>query len=378
MRIDEEKKDLFKLVRTKLGAPIRIVQLTDDQLCDLLETAVGDYAEKVQNWIIESQWMNLYGKNALMSPNEMAFALSMRTLDMTKDYSYWFSKEVGLQQRGPWELKKDCITIEMGKQNYLIPAGREINKVLYTTPPTSQAALFANYAGIDIGFGGGYAQIGGGQAGYGPIGGFYTMPAYDTMLLAADLNLKNRLLRSDLTYKVTAGPNGTKILHLLSTPGSKLSFGYMGGVGGGLGLVGCQIWYTYYDVGSGDELDECRKDNQELLISPDQVPLNKMDYSFLNEPTKVIVRQLLVAEAMITLGLIRGYYSGKVSIPEAELQMDYQMLLDIGRQEKEKTMQSLIERLERMSPANIMRTQADLMNSMMEIQNKKPLPLMVI
>ena len=54
------------------------------------------------------------------------------------------------------------------------------------------------------------------------------------------------------------------------------------------------------------------------------------------------------------------------------------MLLDIGRQEKEKTMQSLIERLERMSPANIMRTQADLMNSMMEIQNKKPLPLMVI
>ena len=62
-------------------------------------------------------------------------------------------------------IKKDYVEVEKGKQVYIIPAGREINKVLYTTPPTSQAALFANYAGIDVGFGGGYAQIGGGGVG---------------------------------------------------------------------------------------------------------------------------------------------------------------------------------------------------------------------
>jgi hypothetical protein len=306
----------------------------------------------------------------------MAFALSTRTLDMMKDYSYWFSKQVGLQQNGPWELKKDFITIEQGKQCYLIPAGREINKVMYVTPPATNAALFANYGGLDIGFGGGFAQIGGGA--YGPIGGFYTAPAADVAYLATDLNYKNRLLRSDLVYKVTAGPEGTKILHLLSTPGSKLSFGYMGGVGTGIGLVGCEVWYTYYDVNSADEADECRMANPDVILSPDQVPLNKLDYAYFNEPTKVIIRQLLVAKAKETLGIVRGTYSGKVGIPQAELALDYQMLLTQGQQEWQKTMENLEKRLERMSPANMLETQAKIVQQTLEIQKHIPLGIYTI
>lgn len=374
MKMSKEIESLFKKVRTACGAPIRAVELTDDMLCDLLETCVEDYAEKVQSWLVETQWATLYGKN--VSNTDMAYALSVRTMDMSKDYSYWFSKEVGLQQRGPWELKKDFITIEAGKQNYIIPAGREINKVMYVNPPTSQAALFANYGGFDIGYGGGYAQLGGGA--YGPVGGFYTAPAADVAYLATDLTYKSRLLRSDLTYKVTAGPNGTRILHLYSTPGSKLSFGYMGGIGGGIGLVGCQVWYTYYDVNNLDEADECRRQNPDVLLTPDQVPLNKIDYTFLNEPTKVLVRQLLVAKAKETLGLVRGKFSGKVSIPDAEMVLDYQMLLTQGKDEWERTMDALEKRLERMNPAAILKAQSEILQSTMDILKAKPLPIMVI
>lgn len=374
MRITEEIQRLFKQVRTACGAPIMEVQLEDTMLCDLLEMCIEDYAEKVQNWLIENQWATLYGKN--VSNTDMAFALSTRTLDMMKDYSFWFSKQVGLQQNGPWELKKDFITIEKGKQCYLIPAGREINKVMYVTPPATNAALFANYGGLDIGFGGGFAQIGGGA--YGPIGGFYTAPAADVAYLATDLTYKNRLLRSDLVYKVTAGPDGTKILHLLSTPGSKLSFGYMGGVGTGIGLVGCEVWYTYYDVNSADEADECRLANPDVILSPDQVPLNKLDYAYFNEPTKVIIRQLLVAKAKETLGIVRGTYSGKVGIPQAELALDYQMLLTQGQQEWQKTMENLEKRLERMSPANMLETQAKIVQQTLEIQKNIPLGIYTI
>lgn len=374
MRITEEIQRLFKQVKTACGAPIMEVQLEDTMLCDLLEMCIEDYAEKVQNWLIENQWATLYGKN--VSNTDMAFALSTRTLDMMKDYSFWFSKQVGLQQNGPWELKKDFITIEKGKQCYLIPAGREINKVMYVTPPATNAALFANYGGLDIGFGGGFAQIGGGA--YGPIGGFYTAPAADVAYLATDLTYKNRLLRSDLVYKVTAGPDGTKILHLLSTPGSKLSFGYMGGVGTGIGLVGCEVWYTYYDVNSADEADECRLANPDVILSPDQVPLNKLDYAYFNEPTKVIIRQLLVAKAKETLGIVRGTYSGKVGIPQAELALDYQMLLTQGQQEWQKTMENLEKRLERMSPANMLETQAKIVQQTLEIQKNIPLGIYTI
>lgn len=83
---NKETKDLFRKVRTKLGAPIRPIQLTDDQLCDLLEMCVEDYAEKVQNWVVENQWSTLYNKN--ISTTDMAFALSVRSFDMMKDYSY--------------------------------------------------------------------------------------------------------------------------------------------------------------------------------------------------------------------------------------------------------------------------------------------------
>src|ERR1035437_7045174 len=233
MKLDSEVKSLFKKVRVKLGAPIRNVQLDDDQLSELMEMCVEDYAKLVQNWLIETQWSSIYGKD--VTTTDMAFAMSVRTFDYLKDYSYWFSKEVGLQQRGPWEMKKDFITIEHGKQSYLLPAGREINKVLYMTPPTTQTALMATFGGVDVGLGmGGMAQLGGGYGmSNGPMGG-YIAPAYDTLLLAADLQMKKRLIMGDLVYKVTGGPNGTKILHLLSTPGSPMSFSYPSGINGAM------------------------------------------------------------------------------------------------------------------------------------------------
>lgn len=375
MKIDSEVKGLFKKVRIRLGAPIRNVQLDDDQLCELLDMCVEDYAKLVQNWLIENQWTSLYGKD--ITTTDMAFALSVRTFDFLKDYSYWFSKEVGLQQRGPWELKKDYITVEMGKQSYLIPAGREINKVLYMTPPTTQTAVMANYGGIDVGLGyGGTAQLGGGYGtSSGPMGGYFIAPAYDTMLLASDLQMKQRLLRGDLVYKVTSGPDGTKIIHLLSTPGSPLSFTQPYGTSGAMfGVGGSRVWYTYYDTKSKKDAAKCRLQNPDILLTPDQVPLDKMDYSLMNEPTKVTIRQLLIADAKILLGNIRGYASGKISIPDGEMILDYAMLHEQGKAERDEVIKELMDRLGRMTPAAQLENMAKMANSMNEIKKMQPVP----
>jgi hypothetical protein len=40
MVLTEDMKSLFRTVRTMLGAPIRAVQLEDEQLCDLLDVAI--------------------------------------------------------------------------------------------------------------------------------------------------------------------------------------------------------------------------------------------------------------------------------------------------------------------------------------------------
>ena len=379
MTIDNEKNQLFKLVRSKLGAPVRKVELTDDQLCDLLSIAVSDYGEKIQNFIIESNWAAFYGKTGLrsMTNQDWAWALAVRSLDMSKEYSYYFSKEVGLQQRGPWELKKDFFEIEPGKQVYVIPAGREINKVLYITNPTTDPALFANYGGITAGFGGsvvGQLGLGGGAAFAGMagagFGGLYAMPLYDVALVAADMKEKNKFLGCDLVYKVTAGPDGTHLIHLESVPGGR--FEKMGGFGRRHPLF---VWYTYYDTSkaSADECDELLKNNGDTLLSPDQVPLAEMDYAYLNAPSKTIVRQLLVGEAAETLGLIRGKFSGNINMINSPLTMDYNMLITMGQNEKKNAMEALVERLKRMCPWEMMKYQADLVESLLKIKKAVPL-----
>lgn len=370
-KITDEIQSLFRKCRSELGAPVVDVELKDEQLCDLLEMAIEDYAEKVQNWLIVNQWATLYGKD--VSNTDMAYALSVRTFDMSRDFSYWFSKEAGLQQRGPWELKKDFFTVEEGKQSYLIPAGREINSVMWCNPSTSQAALYANYGGLDtLGFAGGYGQAGGGS--YGPIGGFYIAQSADIAYMATDLAYKNRLLRGDLTYKVTAGPDGTHIIHLYSTPGSKLTFGAVLNTMGSISLVGCEVWYTYYDTTPANA-DECRRQNPNVILTPDQVPLDKIDFAFLNEPTKTIVRKLFFAKAKKALARIRGKWSGKISIMEAEAVMDYTMLFNDGEKEYDKAMEELVKRLELMSPWEILKRQAELAESMEAILKGKPLKM---
>lgn len=376
-KITEEVRELFDRVRSLLGAPVVAVELTDKQLCDLLQVAIGDYAERVQNEIIANNWMAFYGKN-VANAKELAWGFMTRSLDLAKEYSYWFSKQVGLQQEGPWELKKDFITVEEGKQVYVVPSGRTINKVMYVNPPMTDTALFANYMGGGVGWMPGLGQVGAGYGYGGGLGGFYTTQAMDVAYMASDLNFKSRLFRGDLTYKVTAGPDGTHLIHLMSTPGSKISFGWSGIRNGGIGIVGCEVWYTYYDTSDGSE-DECmRYHANDVILSPDQIPMSQVDYLFLNEPAKVIIRQLLVAKAKQTLGLIRGKFSGKVNIPQAEMTMDYQMLIQQGKEEYDAAMDVLMKRLERMRPVNIIKENAELLENNNKILGYTPLGLYVI
>lgn len=381
--ITKEQEALFKKVRSELGAPVRKVELTDDQLCDLLENAVGDYAEYAQAFITEANWANLYGKN--LSNMDLAWALSVRTLDIAKDYSYYFSKEVGLAQRSTkWELKKDFIKLECGKQVYTIPAGREINKVMWIEPATTDAAMWANYGGISTSFGGGVmgqmglsglAAFGGMGSAYGLGVGVWALPAYDVHLMAADLKNKGDLFHCDLTYKVTAGPDGTHLLHLMNVPGSKFSFGV--GQANALSLHNCICWYTYYDV-NGNE-DECRRDNiGDILLTPDQIPLDKMEYEFLNAPTQNIVRKLLTAKAARALSFIRGKFSGSINMIASNVTMDYGMFSAYADKLESTTYDELKARFENLSPYKVMENQANLVKNMIEAKKGTPLPIMVI
>ena len=352
-----EKSKLFRQVKHRLGAPMRKIELEDDTMSTLVEIAVEDHSAFINEWLIEAQWTSLYGKDLTIT--DLSKALTVREMDYEDSFTYAYSKIVGLQAMGPWELKQDYVTINQGQQAYEIPAGREINEVLYITPPTIDHALFGAYGIGDLGFGGGFGQLpfgGGGVAGFG--GGFFLGSSYDILSRNADLNLKQRVISSDLIYKITAGPKGTRILHLIPPPGSRIRFG-VGGLNNGIDVTGSKVWYHYYDVADDDDRQRCLNANKDIVKLPSDVPIDVVNFDELNTPSKQWVRDYFTALCKETLGRVRGKFGGNLGVTDAEVTMDYDSLLSEAKEDKDKLWERLKERLERLQPEKMLERKAN-------------------
>lgn len=353
---DSEKQKLFRQIKHRLGAPIRKIELEDEMLCTLLEISIEDHSAFINEWLIEAQWSSLYGKDITVT--DLSQALTTRGLGYEDSFTYAYSKIVGLQARGPWELKQDYVTIKTGQQVYEIPAGREINEVLWITPPTMDHALFGAYGIGDMGFGGGFGQLpfgAGGVAGFG--GGFFLGSSYDILTRDADLDLKQRIISSDLIYKVTAGPNGTKLLHLLPPPGSRIRFG-MSGLNNSIDVTGSKVWYHYYETTSDEERQRCLNANKDIIKLPSDVPIDVVNFSELNNPSKQWVRDYFTAMCKETLGRVRGKFGGSLGVTDAEVTMDYDSLLSEAKEDKTALWDRLKERLERLMPDKMLERKA--------------------
>ena len=102
-----------------------------------------------------------------------------------------------------------------------------------------------------------------------------------------------------------------------------------------------------------------------------------MSYELMNNPTQQLIRQLLIAKAKILLGNIRGYASGKVSIPQGEMVLDYAILIEQGKAEEERVFNNLKERLDEMTPWKQLENQANLSEQLVNVLKNKPLKMYI-
>ncbi len=96
--VEPERSKLYRRIKALLGAPVRGVELEDEQMDSLLELAIGDYEQYILDWLIEAQWTSLYGLN--LDEQSLTRALTKRSLDWETQYTYAYSKIVGLQAGG--------------------------------------------------------------------------------------------------------------------------------------------------------------------------------------------------------------------------------------------------------------------------------------
>jgi hypothetical protein len=340
----EEKEKLYTQVFHLLGMPVRGIELTEEQMDTFLELSLSEYEQYVSDWLIESQWSALAGLN--LDTQSLTRAFTTRSLDYETQFTHAYSKIVGLQTGGDSELKKDYFTVSGGTQTYIIPAGREINELLWFTRAELTDSIidpflggFGGIGGVGFGGIGGFAQIG-------SAGSYFMMPAFDLLLRMQDRSIKNRMIGGDLTYRITAGPEGTKIVHLYNVPGGRFDFG-------STQSNNYQVWYWYYETNTKDR-DECLAKNKDIIRLPSDVQTEDLKWSDLNQPAQNWVRKYLIAYSKEGLGRIWGKFSGDLKVPDSELKLDYTSLLTEGKDEKSKLVEELMARLERLRPDKLL------------------------
>jgi hypothetical protein len=338
----DQKEKLYTQVFHLLGMPVRGIELTEEQMDTFLELSISEYEQYVSDWLIESQWSALAGLD--VDTQSLTRAFTTRSLDYETQYSYSYSKIVGLQAGGPHELKKDFFELTKGQQVYEIPAGREINELLWFTRATLTDSIvdpflggFGGLGGVGFGGVGGFAQVG-------SSGSYFMLPAFDLLLRMGDRNIKNRLIGGELTYRITAGPNGTKNVHLYNVPGGKFDFG-------AITNNNFNVWYWYYET---TDRDTCLDKNKDIVKLPSDVETEELTWNKLNKPAQNWARKYLIAYAKEGLARIWGKFSGDLQVPDSQIKLDYNSLLTEAKDEKSKLVEELMQRLERLRPEKIL------------------------
>jgi len=334
-----DKEKLYLKVKHELGYPIRPIQVTDEMLDSFLELSIEDYSSYVNEWLIQQQWVSLQGLD--LNSADFLTAYSTKSNDFMRSFTYAYSKQVGLGTNAPagdkWELKRDFITISADTQHYVIPANREINEVLWETPPLIDQGINDPFA---------LTNWTAGQFGWSYMGrpAMYVQPTYSILLSAQDRRMKQRVLQSTLTYRITGQADGTKLLHLYPIPGKRNEIAGRWGKH----YEGRKVWYFYYDTKDSGR-DKCLEENEDIIKLPSDAPTQILRWDKLNDVAKQQVRDLFIARTKIVIGGIRGFFSGEIGSTNKALTMDYRHLLDEGEKLKTETREKIFDTLNKLS-----------------------------
>jgi len=357
-----EKNKLYLKVKHELGHPLRPFELKDEMMDSYLEMVVEDYSALVNTWLIQQQWIGLEGLNKETS--DFLDAYTNKSNHYMESFTYAYSKQVGLGTNAPaaqgWELKRDFIVTEANTQHYIIPAGREVNEVLWETPPLIDGGLVDPFA---------LNAWSPGMVGWSYLGrpAMYVQPTFSTLLGAQDRRMKQRVLQSILTYRITGLASGEKVLHLYPIPGDRHE------IAGSWGkhYAGRKVWYWYYDTAATDR-DKCLEDNNDIVKLPSDAPASVLQWSNMNDVAQQQIRNLLIAKVKMVIGGIRGFYTGELGVAEKQLTMDYRHLLEEGQKLKEDTEKIILDQLAYLSQENMVKVRAEIAENVNKERGYQP------
>jgi hypothetical protein len=183
---------------------------------------------------------------------------------------------------------------------------------------------------------------------------FYVLPVFEDLLRAGQLDISNRIRRSNYSYKlqgqnlrVFPRPTQSNPLNLF------IKFGFP-----------ADPYKTTlpYDDSSIEGVSNIAN-----------VPFGNIPYKGINSMCRQWIRQYTLALCKETLGLIRSKFS-TVPIPGSDLSMNGSELISQGREDKQRLSESLTETLDKLTYQKIIESDAAQSETMMNILKRIPVP----
>ncbi len=379
-----EQTKLKNRIRRFLGEPVLQVELHDEQIEENICIAIEEYSSMVNNWVLYNRLPEMLGL-----PSEIDFTLKYisNSLYFEKAQTTTYGEQVGGGVNSNRELKRDAIVLTAGTQDYTIPAGREVNEVLWFTPS------FVNITGLDP-FNTDVLAVTEFQGTYLGNSMISVLPVFNTLLTAQAAELRNRVRGNEYSYVLRGGPNGTKVLKLFPVP-----FPNNANAGSGFGVVGTPgtIFYTYYDrvspygnseysgnsanpgyTGVTDYQASLGYQGNGLVSTPADAQLHYISYNQLNSVAQTWVKRYALALSKESLGIgIRGKFIGTLPIPGAELSMNKDDLIQTGREDQAKLKEELTKQLEDLSYDKLMERRASIQENINKNLGYGPLGISV-
>jgi len=357
-----EADAMVTFVKRKLGDDVLSVELTKKQIWACFEEALCEYGSLINQYQIKSQLANLLGfPTGSLEGFEQRYP--RENLEFMLRRAEPYAMEAGLG--GSYDSISGSISLVRNQQDYDIydtlkdangnlifssslntsNSKMKIMEVFHYSPQAAyrffDTTSAINYLNNEFSF-----------ESFTPETVFYVLPVFEDILRGGQLDLSNRVRRSNYTYKII----GRNIrIFPMPTQHDPLNL-----------FMRVQF--------SPDPMNPGIPDPAIYGVSNmSNVPFGNLQFSKINSVGRQWVRQYTLALAKELLGLVRNKFS-TVPIPGGDLQLNGAELISQGREEKDNLITKLSEMLNELTYSKMLEDEAGAAESLTNILKKIPIP----
>lgn len=380
----QEADAMVTFVKRKLGDDILSVELTKKQIWACFEEAFLEYGSIINEHAASSQLMNLLGiptgsvdsfkqvvqgqagdntdKTFYTGPSGKEQTFPMENLEFMLRRAAPYAHDAGIG--GSYDQVSGSIDLVTNQQDYDMYTDLKLEdgttvfdaqgdfktkfKIMEVChhSPTAQYRFFdttsaINYLNNEFSF-----------ESFTPETVFYVLPIFEDILRGGQMDLSNRVRRSNYSYRTS----GTKI-RIFPTPTSSSP-----------GKLWIRVAY------SPDPFNPSHQDDTIHGVSNlSNVPYGNLSYEKINSMGRQWIRQFCLGSSKELLGLIRSKFSS-VPIPGGDLTLNGDDLISQGREEKTALQEQLKELLAGLTYSKMIEDEAATVENMRKILSHMPVP----